>query len=35
MQVQWSANDEYLISVGGSDRSVFSMELTKDKTIIL
>mmetsp|Transcript_1908 Transcript_1908/g.3713 ORF Transcript_1908/g.3713 Transcript_1908/m.3713 type:complete len:553 (-) Transcript_1908:165-1823(-) len=30
--VQWSANDEFLISVGGSDRSVFQWKLTNEKS---
>ena len=30
--VSFTRNDEYLISVGGADRSVFQWKLTKDKT---
>ena len=30
--IQWSCNDEYLVSVGGSDRSVFQWKLTNEPT---
>lgn len=32
MVVSWSFNDQYLISVGGNDKSVFQWKLVNERT---